>query len=375
MSSVKPQLDLFGLPISSERLRRAREMRGLTQVGLANAAGIDQSHVACLEAGTRCPSAQVLSSLARALELPDSYFTQPVRAYLSAGTLRYRAKADLGKRAATRIRFEAEHALEIVLALAERVNLIPIRLGAFGAVPAEAARNLRTEMGVPSDRPLHHLIRNFEKLGGIVIALGAQEGFDAFADWGGRLRELPVVAIADGSPPDRLRMNLAHEIGHLILHRDAMIPNRQAENQAFSFAGQLLAPSEPIIRDLMSSELNLEALVAVKRKWGISVSALVRRGRDLGLISERHYRTLNARINAVGWKYNEPSSAERFAERPLAVRKMAETAFGVPLPFAKMERALHIPQSQLRIFFSRYGSAAAEKSPTIEIPSVSRRVQ
>lgn len=348
-------------------------MRGLTQVDLARAAEIDQSHVACLETGSRHPSQLVLSSLARVLDLPSAYFTQPVRAYLTGGTLRYRAKADLGKRAANRIRSEAEHALEIIFALAEKVNLVPLRLAPIAGLPPEAAQELRSELRLAADSPVHHLIRNFEKLGGIVIALGAEERFDAFAEWGGRLRELPIVAIADGAPPDRLRMNLAHEIGHLVLHKDVVVADRQAEVEAFSFASSLLAPAQAISRDLQAADFDLGGLVEVKRKWGISIQALVRRGRDLGMISDRHYRTLNARITRLGWKYEEPDSAERFAERPLAVRKMAEIAFGIPLPFAKMEKALHIPESQLRRFFSRYGMAS-EETRIQQARTVSRRI-
>jgi Zn-dependent peptidase ImmA (M78 family)/transcriptional regulator with XRE-family HTH domain len=348
------QGDLFELPISPGRLRRAREMRGLTQSDLAEAADVDQSHVAVLEAGFRQPSAQVLTSLARALDLPPSYFRQPVRAYLSGGTLRYRAKADLGKRAAARIRGEAEHLLDIVMWLSERVNRVPTRLPSGGGDPVEAARAVRELMKPDPTGPISHLVRNFEKLGGVIVALGPEEGFDAFAEWGGRLQDLPVIAISDGVPPDRLRMNVAHEIGHLVLHRDSMIAMRLAEDQAFKFASALLMPPKSISRDFASAGTDVDALLALKRKWGVSVQALVRCARDLGHVSERHYRTLNARISRMGWKRDEPPEANRFTERPLAVRRMAEVAFGMPLPYGVMEKSLHVPESQLKRFFSRY---------------------
>jgi Zn-dependent peptidase ImmA (M78 family)/DNA-binding XRE family transcriptional regulator len=357
MFEPKTQSDLFGLPISPDRLRRAREMRGLTQSELASAVEVDQSYITCLETGARHPSSAVLAAVAEVLSLPPTYFTQPLRAYLTGGTLRYRAKASLGKRVATRIRSEAEHDLEIVLGLAERVNVIPVRLKCMTESPQQASAIFRGQLRLGPRAPVHHLIRHFEKLGGIVIALGAEEGFDAFAEWGGRSRDLPIIAISDGVQPDRLRMNLAHEIGHLVLHKNSIISHRQAETEAFSFASSLLMPEAAVVRDLEAAQFDLVALTEVKRRWGVSVQALVRRGRDLKLISDRHYRTLNARINKIGWKYQEPASAERFAERPLAVRRMAEIAFGVPLPFHKMEKELHVPASELRRFFARYTGA------------------
>lgn len=372
MAKLTVQPDLFELPISPDRLRRAREMRGLTQSELARAVGVDQSHVAILESGSRQPSSLVLEALAGVLELPASYFYQPARAHLSGGTLRYRAKAALGKRAASRIRNEAEHLLDIVLYLAERVNRVPTRLQSSQEDPVSAARHLRKMFQSNRTGPVPHLIRNFEKLGGIVVALPAEESFDAFAEWGGRYRDLPIVAIADGVSPDRLRMNVAHEIGHLVLHKDVLIPEKQAEREAFQFASELLMPSDSIAPEFDAFGTNLEALLGLKQKWGVSVQALIRRAHDLDRVSERHYRTLNARIARLGWKYEEPPVAERFDERPLAVRKMAEVAFGLPLPFRAMEKALHVPESQLRLFFSRYRPSSqnpgrvSQESPLVQ---------
>jgi Zn-dependent peptidase ImmA (M78 family)/transcriptional regulator with XRE-family HTH domain len=373
MHKMTTQTDLFELPICPERLRRAREMRGFTQSDLARAAEVDQSHVAVLESGSRQPSPLVLTALARILDLPTSYFRQPVRAYLSGGTLRYRARTDLGKRGANRIRSEAEHFLELVLTLAERVNLIPTRFRPMPGDPIEAAREFRLTMQSHPIGPLPHLIRNFEKLGGIVIALGPEERFDAFAEWGGRAGDLPVIGIADGVSPDRLRMNVAHEIGHLVLHRGTLIPEKVAEREAFSFASALLMPQDAVSRDLSAAGPDLDALMGLKQKWGVSLQALVRRSHDLSVISDGHYRSLNARISKLGWKYEEPAAAERFSERPLAVRKIAESAFGTPLPFGAMERALHIPESQLRRFFSRY-TPSTVNTRVGNVQEVSRRV-
>jgi Zn-dependent peptidase ImmA (M78 family)/transcriptional regulator with XRE-family HTH domain len=365
------QTELFELPISAERLRRAREMRGLTQADLARAVEIDQSHVACLESGTRQPSGPVLDAVARILELPSSYFRQPVRARLSGGGLRYRVKADVGKRAVTRIVGEAEHLVDIVLNLSDKVNLVQVRLRASAKSPIEAARELRQQMGVGPHTPLPHLIRRFEKLGGIVVVVEAVAGFDGFAEWSARNHSLPIIVISDGAPPDRLRMNIAHELAHLVLHREAIVPNKVAENQAFEFARELLTPSEGIKRGLQLAGTDLTALTELKRRWGVSIQALVRCGHDLSVFSDRQYRSLSTRINKLGWKYEEPNAAVHWQERPLAVRKMAEVAFGNPLPFGAMEARLHIPESQLRRFFSRYTSS----DPSLLAPrEVSNRV-
>jgi Zn-dependent peptidase ImmA (M78 family) len=151
-----------------------------------------------------------------------------------------------------------------------------------------------------------------------------------------------------------------------------MISEKLAEREAFEFASALLMPPDSIARDFDNFGMEIDALLALKGKWGVSVQALVRRARDLGRVSERHYRTLNARISEMGWKHDEPPTADRFAERPLAVRRMAEVAFGTPLPYPAMERSLHVPQSQLRLFFSRYLANVVPLVPPAPPKSASR---
>lgn len=362
------QNELFSLPISPQRLRRAREMRGITQAELANEVGIDQSHIAFLETGMRSPSPDVLESLSEFLGLPASYFRQPVKAFLSEGSLRYRAKSTLRRREITIIRNEAEHFLEIALKISEQVNAVPIKLKPLSSTPEGAANDVRELIGASQKKPLAHLTRHFEKLGGMVLMLGAHGGFDGFADWAGVSREIPVVALTHSSP-DRFRMNIGHEIGHLVLHKDALITQKQAEADAFRFAAELLLPEKGVLDDLRLAVTNLHAMLQLKEKWGVSIQALVRRARDLSSISERQYRTLNAQIGKLGWKLQEPDVCGRFTERPLAIRRMAEVAFGSPLPFRQMERTLHVPANQLRLFFDKYSTG----SPDITVSPLTRK--
>jgi hypothetical protein len=56
----------------------------------------------------------------------------------------------------------------------------------------------------------------------------------------------------------------------------------------------------------------------------------------LGLMSERQYRNLNVKMKVL-LKNSEPR----------AIRKMAEVAFGSPLPFDQMEKELHISAEEL----------------------------
>lgn len=57
----------------AKRMRFAREMRQLTQSQLANAAGIDQTVIAHIEAGRRMPGAENLRALCKGLVVSADY--------------------------------------------------------------------------------------------------------------------------------------------------------------------------------------------------------------------------------------------------------------------------------------------------------------
>lgn len=61
-----------------ERLRTARELRGLSQAELAIRAGLQPSAVSHFEAGRRTPSAENLKKIADALDVTTDYLLERV---------------------------------------------------------------------------------------------------------------------------------------------------------------------------------------------------------------------------------------------------------------------------------------------------------
>ena len=71
--------------ITPDRLRQARELRGLTQTALARQVGVHPSAIAQLETGRMQPSPAVLDALSRATGFPPAFFTRPSGPPLAAG--------------------------------------------------------------------------------------------------------------------------------------------------------------------------------------------------------------------------------------------------------------------------------------------------
>ncbi len=132
---------------------------------------------------------------------------------------------------------------------------------------------------------------------------------------------------------------MAHEIGHVVLHRPA-VPNDgdAAEETANRFANELLAPVE-VIRDELPSTVTLFSLLDMKAKWGISLGALISHLYANSLITSQRRDTLRAQLYArpnpqTGTTYgvHEPGWSDREPERPSMLRHWLERTVGTAQP-------------------------------------------
>ena len=122
-----------------------------------------------------------------------------------------------------------------------------------------------------------------------------------------------VVAKA-GVPVDRMRMNLAHECGHIVIN-----PTEDAsfeEAAAYRFAAALLIPDAAVYERIGRARNNIDMreLLMLKQEYGISIQALVRRCHDLNVISDWTYRQLNIQLRALGRHRHEPGDCHQIEE-------------------------------------------------------------
>lgn len=121
---------------------------------------------------------------------------------------------------------------------------------------------------------------------------------------------------------------LAHETGHLVLHRSLQGELKGIDQEANRFAAALLLPKAAMLQEIVPP-VTLTSLAELKPRWGVSIQALIYRARDLGIITDRQFRYLFEQLSRRGWRKQEPLAIP--VERPRAVRKMAEILYGVPI--------------------------------------------
>ena len=215
------------------------------------------------------------------------------------------------------------------------------------------ADNTRTHLGLDKSGSIPNLTRAIEKRGIVVAPLHAltskqtaQLNSDGVTQPNGK--GIPVIGYSTkGHTGDRLRFTIAHELGHLILHRYRR-PRlyREMEREAHQFAGALLMPQ----RDaelIMPRHLMLADLVRLKAGWGMSISSMISRASNLGIIDADRTRSLRIQLSARGWRKEEPVHVGD--EHPILLRQMIVAEYGDPanpdkgIDTFKAENGLNVP--------------------------------
>jgi Zn-dependent peptidase ImmA (M78 family) len=168
----------------------------------------------------------------------------------------------------------------------------------------DIAKQLRELWGL-RDKPIQNLTYVMQENGCIVARLMLDsEKTDGYSKW---MWKRPYTFInTEKNAAVRARFTLAHELGHIVLHRNLKDGEdiKKREKEANYFAGEFLFPSEAVMNEV--SFITLDALLPLKSKWGISIGAIVRRCLDLELITEERYTMLQKQISKRKWRTFEP---------------------------------------------------------------------
>lgn len=299
--------------ICGERITQAREFAGLSKSALAEKLSVTPAAVAQWESGTKTPAAENLAAVSLHLGVPISFLLESrpaenqrrgpltFRAWNSARTRRLNRKAE---------RF-AELVAEAYAWLEARVVLPALVLpeipaaaheGAFIEAAAEACRRA---WGL-GDRPILRLAELLESKGIIVAEVAfSDEGMDAFSCV---VNGRPFVFLRNKKQDRaRSRFDAAHELGHLLLHQhlsEGELRQKSVhgpvEEEAHAFAGAFLMPADSFRRDV--TQVDVDSLLRLKPKWGVSVQAMVKRCEKLGLIDAEGAGDLFRQMGVRGWR-------------------------------------------------------------------------
>ena len=319
------------------KLLEAREGRGLSAAALADLVEVRRETVYQLESGKITPGPALFERLQIALRMPAAFFFDPLDDREQGDLVLFRSLRSATKPARQRARWRLHWLKRITHFVEEFVDLPPFDVPDYDLqmdplnIPTqhieEIAEDLRRRW-VLGQGPISNITWLLENRG-IILAredLGAEDLDAAIL---GIPTRVFVLLGADKGTDVRSRMDAAHELGHILLHRHCPAPtsdkdprHKVMEQQAFRFAGAFLLPADSFGSDVWSC--TLEEFLALKPKWRVAVSAMILRASHLGLISEDKQRRLWQQYSRRRWKKGEPFDAEWTPEQPVLLRRSVE---------------------------------------------------
>ncbi|MFF5181855.1 XRE family transcriptional regulator [Micromonospora sp. NPDC000316] len=286
----------------------ARRWRRMRKNELARQIGVTAAAVSQYELGQARPSAAVLARLALALSVPAEFFGSGFPTPTTPGHAHFRSLRATSQAERDQAEAFGEVAWRVVEVIGRHLRLPALRLPHLDLPDPVRAKDIRAAALAAREAfdldtgPVPHVVRLLEAYGVIVLDLpDVSERVDAFSHWYG---QRPFVFLNPAkNDKARSRMDAAHELGHLLLHHDAEPGSQILEREATAFASELLAPSTVLAEEL-PTRLDFDRLHELKRRWGISLKALVYRSHDLGIYRDHTYRRGMALL--AQWGYPEP---------------------------------------------------------------------
>jgi len=311
--------------INSAMLRLARQRKGFQQGEAAERLGVAQATLSRAENGLIEPADEMLDRAAKVYDVPRTFFVQPDPVYGAPVSVHpmWRRKADVTVRDMDRIVAELNIRLMHIRRLLDAAEIdegfgIPrLDIEDYGGDAERIAGIVRAHWKVPSG-PIRNLTTLVEQAGCIVVhsSLGGSTVSGVTFSVPG---VPPLIVLNEEQPADRLRFTLAHELGHLVMHR---FPTPTMEDEANVFAGALLMPAADIKPYFVGRKIDFALLAALKPEWKVAMQSLLMRARSLGVVSANQERYLWQQFSMRRMRLREPPELDFPPEKPSTVRSL-----------------------------------------------------
>ncbi|SUV06329.1 putative DNA-binding protein [Priestia megaterium] len=306
-----------------ERLKAARIYEGFTITDLANAINVSKQAISQFEHGKAQPSLETLLQLMKVLNFPREYFYGRDQDNVQIGSTFFRSSANTNKKVYNSQIQKMKLFSKIYSFLEEYIDFPPLNLPRVDEYKDDytdedienLTKLIREQWGL-GDGPISNMIYVLEKNGLIVTSLSTtnQEKVDAFSQKqivDGKERYFIVLG-NDKKSAARRQFTAAHELGHLLMHtwiidieELSKEQYREIERQADYFAACLLLPRESFIKDLHHYN-RIEFYIELKKKWKVSMGAMIVRAYHLDVINYNQYQYLMRQMSSKGYRVNEP---------------------------------------------------------------------
>ena len=340
------------------RIKEARIANGLTITELADKIEVSKQIISKYELGQAKPSLDIFDRLVLALGFPEDFYLKDDKIIpQSEGPLYFRSLKSADRKNRDICRIRAEWANKLITFVGQYINYPELNLpdisdelikDEYTLDDIEKITSLLRDYWGIGDGPIDDLTYLLEKNGFIVTQIKINDTkIDAFSRWIG---DRPVIFLgSDKECSARERFSEAHELGHKILHRyvhEEMLKDpkilKRIETEAHMFAASFLLPKDSFGDEVMST--SLDYFIILKRRWKVSIQAMIYRCHDLGYLSDDQTLYLRKKISKLGYRNHEPLDNELKVEEPVMLRQAIRMLLkGDVLTRKQIREILNIP--------------------------------
>jgi len=316
------------------RIKQARVSRGFSMLELSELISVSKQAISQYEMGKNSPSKAILNDIVRVLKYPASFFYKqiPINENASSAVF-FRSRKTTKVKELNAAKEKIEIFREISNFLEQYVDFPMLDLPKItyeddGINPIDNeqieqyAMRLREywELG---NRPIDNLINVVQKRGIMVSKMQLRlNKLDAFSVW---FDNKPFIFLSSDKDTNvRVRFDIAHELGHLLMHADYYSEedlknnaiHEKLEDEANRFAGALLLPRESFSKDVFST--SIDHFIQMKAKWKASLGCMIYRCDTLGILSSNQIKYLKDQMRTKVYWRKEPLDNEMPIEKPFA---------------------------------------------------------
>lgn len=336
-------------------LTLARESRGITQGELAKQIAslqqrtVTQGTISKIEQGLLGASEEVLDGCVEILKYPKSFFYQTEEVY-AAGMSQHRKRASLPAKTLCKIDAITNIIRLHIKSLLKSVEDIEIKVPFYDIEehydPENIARMVRQAWLIPRG-PIENVTKHLERAGIIVVLCDFETRLIDGITVNNIDRLPPIIFVNQNLLGDRLRFTLAHELGHIVMHK---YPSENMEKEADMFASEFLMPAVDIKFSL--NYLTLHKLADLKLHWKVAMSALVYRASTLGQITPRQAQYLFMQLSKAGYKTREPAELDAKQEVPAMLKKLIDIHIkDLNYSINEIAKILHLEEEEVHGFY------------------------
>lgn len=295
-----------------DKLRLARLLRSMSLDELGREVATSRQYLHQLETGAKEPTDELTQALGAILSVLPSFFRTPLVNPVREDDCHFRKLFTAPRNILAQAAARGTMIELLVRALDKQLRLPKVDFPDLGQPTSlddveVIAEDARTYWHLGLDAPITNMTRVVENAGAIVVHFDdISDRIDAMSI--ARRRPIIVRSSAKGAAV-RLRFDLAHECGHLIMHQGVVTGDHETEKEAHRFASSFLLPRVAFSKEFPRTPRGLDwpGLYRMKLRWKVSVRAIARRAYDLSLIDAAQYRTANIHLTKTG-----QARAERF---------------------------------------------------------------